>query len=123
MGGGPTAAPTGWQSGAAIPGYGPAVTQVSSTNFALPGQPPQTFAPAAAGGPQASIVSTQAMGATPAGMQMKVDMDVTVPGQPPRRVSRQLTVPTGGIARIYPGAVLPVTVNPANPDDVSLNLG
>jgi hypothetical protein len=38
-------------------------------------------------------------------------------------VSKQITVPTGGLARLYTGAVVPVTVNPANPDDVTLNLG
>jgi len=115
-------APPGWQSGAAIPGYGPAVTQVTPTNFALPGAGPESFSPPAAGTPQASIVSTRAVTSTAGGTQMQVDMDVTVPGQPPRRVSRQLTVPTGGLARVYPGAVLPVSINPSNPDDVTLNL-
>jgi hypothetical protein len=119
----PAAAPQGWQSGASIPGYGPAVTQVTPTNFALPGAQTQAFAPPVAGTPQASIVSTKAVNSTAAGMEMQVDMDVTVPGQPPRRVSRQMTVPAGGLARVYPGAVLPATVNPANPDDVTLNLG
>ena len=116
-----TTAPQNWTSGATIPGYGPSVNQVTPTNFTLPGAPP-TYA-AAAAGPQASIVATRPGNATAAGMEMQVDMDVTVPGQPPRRVSKQLTVPPGGLARLYPGAVFPVTVNPANPDDVTLNLG
>jgi len=115
-------APQGWQSQASIPGYGPAVTQVTPTNFALPGAMP-TYAPPAVGAPQASIVSTRTVTTTPGGIQMQVDMDVTVPGQAPRRVSKQLTVPPGGLARLYPGAVLPVAVNPSNPDDVTLNLG
>ncbi len=122
LGGQATAAPQSWTSGATIPGYGPSVNQVTATNFALPGAVP-TYAPPAAGMPRASIVATRPVNTTAAGMQMQVDMDVTLPGQAPRRVTKQIIVPAGGLARLYPGAVIPVTVNPANPDDVTLNLG
>jgi hypothetical protein len=122
MGGAAPTSPQSWTSGATIPGYGPSVNQVTPTNFGLPGAAP-TYAPPAAGAPQASIVATRPVNTTATGMSLQVDMDVTVPGQAPRRVSKQVTVPPGGLARLYPGAVLPVTVNPANPDDVTLNLG
>ncbi|HEY7282349.1 MAG TPA: hypothetical protein VID47_12235 [Actinomycetota bacterium] len=117
-----TAAPQSWTSGATVPGYGPSVNQVTPTNFALPGAAPAYAPPATAAAPQASIVATRPVNASAAGVEMQVDMDVTVPGQAPRRVSKQMTVPPGGLARLYPGAVIPVTVNPANPDDVTLNL-
>jgi hypothetical protein len=115
-------APAGWTSGASIPGYGPAVTQVAPGEFALPGAGP-TWSAAPAGGAPASVVATRTLGSTPSGMQMEVDLDVAVPGQAPRRVTKQLTVPPGGLARLYPGATVPVTVNPADPSDVTVHLG
>jgi hypothetical protein len=118
---GVAAAPTGWESQATIPGYGPAVTQVTPTNFALPGAAPPSFSPQVAGGPQASIVATRPGTATATGMELQVDMDVTVPGQAPRRLTKQMTVPPGALARLYPGAVFPVSVDPSNPDDVTFS--
>ncbi len=121
MGGasGMASAPPGWQSSAAIPGYGPAVTQVSSADFALPGAGPM-WSPTATAGAQAAIVATRTVNSTPTGMEMQIDMDVTAsPGQPPRRVTKQMTVPPGSLARLYPGAVVPVTVNPGDPNDVT----
>jgi hypothetical protein len=111
MGGATAAAPQSW----------PAPTP-TVTNFQLPTAGP-TWAPPPAGGPQAAIVAARTLASTPAGMQMELDMDVTVPGQPPRRVTKQLTVPPGGLARLYAGAVVPVTVNPADPSDVTVVLG
>ena len=113
--------PSGWpQAGpVAAPYGGPTVLP---TAFTLPGAAP-TWAPPAAGTAQATIVATRAVNSTPTGMEMQVDMDVMIPGQAPRRVSKHMAVPPGGLARLYPGAVLPVSVNPSNPEDVTLNLG
>ena len=116
------AAPPGWTSQATIPGYGPSVTQVSPGEFGLPGAAP-TWSPSQAGAAQAAIVATRTLGSSPGGMQMEIDVDVPVPGQAPRRVTKQLTVPAGGLARLYPGATVPVIVNPADPSDVTLDLG
>jgi hypothetical protein len=118
MGGTAATAPQGWQSSAAIPGYGPAVTQVSSADFALPGQGP-TWSPTVTTAAQASIVATRTVNSTPTGMEMQIDMDVMAPGQATRRVTKQMTVPPGSLARLYPGAVVPVMVNPGDPGDVT----
>jgi len=120
--------PTSWDEVARMSGDASAAPTwstapaVSPTNFALPGAAP-TWSPAAVGGAQASIVATRTVNSTPTGMEMDIDMDVSSPGQMPRRVSKRMTVPPGSLARLYPGAVVPVTVNPGNPNDVTPILG
>jgi hypothetical protein len=102
------------------PAAGPTV---SPTSFALPGAGPTWSPTMTTGGAQASIVATRTVNSTPAGTEMQIDMDVTVPGQAPRRVTKQMTVPPGSLARLYTGAVVPVTVNPGDPNDVTPMLG
>ncbi len=106
---------TAW-TGGATPGVSPA-------SFALPGAGPTWSPTVAPGAAQAAIVATRTVNSTPTGMEMQIDMDVTAPGQAPRRVTKQMTVPPGGLARLYPGAVVPVSINPGDPNDVTPMLG
>jgi hypothetical protein len=99
----------------------------SPAEFTLPmpgAQGPMPWA-ATAGGTttHASILATRAVGTVPGGMSMEIDMDVAVPNQPPRRLTKQMVVPITAMARLYPGATLPASVNPSNPFDVALDLG
>jgi hypothetical protein len=113
---------SGWSPGmgAAAPGYG---STVAATEFALPQVGPTAGAPVATG-PQASIVATRTVGSAPDGaMILDVDMDVATPNQAHRRLTKRLTVPLGAQARLYPGAKVPVRVDPANPADVVVDVG
>jgi hypothetical protein len=118
--------PTSWdqvaQMSGGMTGQSWPSTPPTVSNFQLPTAGP-TWGPPQPGSAQASVVAARTLASTPTGMQMEVDLDVTVPGQAPRRVTKQLTVPPGGLARLYPGAVVAVSVNPANPADVTINLG
>ncbi|MFL5798462.1 MAG: hypothetical protein ACJ77A_11090 [Actinomycetota bacterium] len=100
---------------------------VATTEFALPQAAPVAGGPRAApsGGPQASIVATRTVTSLPGGgMVLDVDMDVSSPAnQPPRRITKQLTLPPGGMARMYVGARIPVRMDPANPADVIVDVG
>ena len=49
---------------------------------------------------------------------MTLVLDLEVPGQPPRRVSRRLIVSNFAAHLMQPGLVLPVYVNPQDPDDI-----
>jgi hypothetical protein len=46
---------------------------------------------------------------------------VTLPGRPARPKSPTLVIPTGQLAKLTPGAVVPVTVSSANPEAVTIN--
>ena len=49
---------------------------------------------------------------------MTLELDLEVPGHQPRRVSRRLIVSSFAAPLLQPGVVLPVYVNPADPDDL-----
>jgi hypothetical protein len=49
---------------------------------------------------------------------MTLELELEVPGQAPRRVSRRLIISDFAAHLMQPGLVLPVYVNPQNPDDV-----
>jgi hypothetical protein len=49
---------------------------------------------------------------------MKMELDLEVPGQSPRRVSRRLIVSEFAAPLMQPGLVLPVYVNPGDPEDI-----
>ena len=49
---------------------------------------------------------------------MKLELDLEVPGQPPRRVTRKLIISDFAAHLMEPGLVLPVYVNPQDPDDI-----
>jgi hypothetical protein len=49
---------------------------------------------------------------------MTLELDVEVPGQAPRRVSRKLIISDFAAAVMRPGLVLPVYVNPQDPEDL-----
>jgi len=51
---------------------------------------------------------------------MKLRLDLDVPGQDRRRVSRRQVMPVFVALRMEPGIVLPVYVNPQDPDDLVL---
>jgi hypothetical protein len=110
----------GWTTSPGTPGPGWSPT-VAATEFALPqaGPPPSRPDPTA---PHATIVATRPKGLPDGRMILDVDMDVIAPGQPPRRVTKQVTAPMGGLARLYSGATVPVRLDPANPSDVTLVL-
>jgi len=50
--------------------------------------------------------------------RMKLVIDLDVPGQEPRRVTRNVIVSDFAAYRMKPGLVLPVCVNPSDPEDV-----
>jgi len=47
-----------------------------------------------------------------------MELDLEVPGQSPRRVKRKLIISDFAAPLMQPGLVLPVYVNPADPDDI-----
>jgi hypothetical protein len=49
---------------------------------------------------------------------MTLELDLEVPGQAPRRVERRLIISTFAAVLMKPGLVLPVYVNPQDPDDI-----
>ena len=49
---------------------------------------------------------------------MKLELDLEVPGQAPRRVTRKLIISDFAAHLMQPGLVLPVYVNPRDPDDI-----
>lgn len=49
---------------------------------------------------------------------MSLELVVDVPGRPPRRVSRRLIVSAFAAPLLQPGVVLPVYVNPGDPEDI-----
>lgn len=51
---------------------------------------------------------------------MKLKLDLDVPGQDRRQVSRRQVMPVFVALRMEPGIVLPVYVNPQDPDDLVL---
>jgi len=120
------AAAAGWNQPTAAggPQWSPSV---ATTDFALPQAGPVAGWPVAAptGGPQASIVATRTVSSLPGGgMLLDVDMDVSsASNQPPRRITKQLTLPPGGMSRLYVGARIPVRVDPSNPSDVIVDVG
>jgi hypothetical protein len=52
---------------------------------------------------------------------LPLNLLVNLPGRPPGPMSPTLVIPTGQVARLTPGAYLPVTVSSANPDAVTIN--
>ena len=53
--------------------------------------------------------------------RLPVKLLVNLPGQPPRPMTPTLVVPTGQMPRLVPGATLPVTITPSNPQTVAIN--
>ena len=49
---------------------------------------------------------------------MTLELDLEVPGQAPRRVRRRLIISDFAAHLMQPGLVLPVYVNPQDPDDI-----
>lgn len=49
---------------------------------------------------------------------MKLELDVAVPGQEPRRIRHKLLMSNFAAYRMRPGVVLPVHVNPEDPSDL-----
>jgi hypothetical protein len=49
---------------------------------------------------------------------MTFELDLEVPGQAPRRVSRRLIVSEFAAPLMQPGVVLPVYVSPSDPEDI-----
>ena len=49
---------------------------------------------------------------------MTLELDLDVPGQAPRRVKRRLIVSNFAAPLMQPGLVLPVYVNPGDPEDI-----
>ena len=49
---------------------------------------------------------------------MTLELDLEVPGQAPRRVKRRLIISDFAAHLMQPGLVLPVYVNPRDPDDI-----
>jgi hypothetical protein len=49
---------------------------------------------------------------------MTLELDLEVPGQAPRRVKRKLIISAFAAPLMQPGVVLPVCVNPQDPDDI-----
>ena len=49
---------------------------------------------------------------------MTLELDVDVPGQAPRRMKRRLIISDFAAHLMKPGLVLPVYVNPSDPEDV-----
>jgi hypothetical protein len=52
---------------------------------------------------------------------LPLNLLVNVPGRPPSPMSPTLVIPTGQLARLIPGSVVPVTVSSANPEAVTIN--
>jgi hypothetical protein len=49
---------------------------------------------------------------------MTLELDLEVPGQAPRRVKRKLIISAFAAPLMQPGVVLPVYVDPQDPDDI-----
>lgn len=49
---------------------------------------------------------------------MTLELDVDLPGAAPRRVRRRLIISAFAAQLMQPGLVLPVYVNPRDPDDI-----
>jgi hypothetical protein len=49
---------------------------------------------------------------------MKLELDVQVPGQAPRRVGHKLLMSNFAAYRMRPGVILPIHVNPRNANDL-----
>ncbi len=49
---------------------------------------------------------------------MTLELDLDVPGQGPRRVKRKLVISNFAAGVMQPGLVLPVYVNPQDPEDI-----
>ena len=49
---------------------------------------------------------------------MSLELDLDIPGQAPRRVKRRLVISRFAAVHMQPGLVLPVYVNPRDPDDL-----
>ena len=49
---------------------------------------------------------------------MTLELDLEVPGQAPRRVKRKLVISNFAAHLMEPGLVLPVFVNPGDPEDI-----
>ena len=49
---------------------------------------------------------------------MTLELDLDVPGEQPRRVKRKLIISNFAAGVMQPGLVLPVYVNPADPEDI-----
>jgi hypothetical protein len=49
---------------------------------------------------------------------MKLELELELPGQPPRRVTRKVIISEFAAHLMQPGLVLPVCVNPQDPDDI-----
>ena len=49
---------------------------------------------------------------------MTLELDLDVPGQQPRRISRRLIISEFAAPLMQPGLVLPVYVNPGDPEDI-----
>ncbi len=49
---------------------------------------------------------------------MTLELDLEVPGQAPRRVKRKLIISDFAAPLMQPGLVLPVYVNPQDPEDI-----
>ena len=49
---------------------------------------------------------------------MKLELDLELPGGPPRRVTRKVIISEFAAHLMQPGLVLPVYVNPQDPDDI-----
>jgi len=52
---------------------------------------------------------------------LPVELLITMPGRPPRPVSESVVVPAPHVARVAPGAMLPITVSLSQPAVVSIN--
>ncbi len=49
---------------------------------------------------------------------MKLELDLELPGQSPRRVTHKVIISEFAAHLMQPGLVLPVYVNPQDPDDI-----
>ena len=49
---------------------------------------------------------------------MTLELDLEIPGLPPRRVERKMIISTFAAHLMKPGLELPVYVNPGDPDDI-----
>lgn len=65
-----------------------------------------------------TIVSTSVGALVNQQPQMRFELDLDVPGQSPRRVSKSIIVSNFAAPLMVPGLVLPVYVNPQKPDDL-----
>ena len=69
---------------------------------------------------RATVVEASSHGTMNEMPMMSLVLDVEVPGQGPSRRTRGETMPVFAAARMQPGTVLPVYVNPSDPADYIL---